>query len=106
LPDQDLSQYDIDDPAAADGTAGRLPSLFREVNDELMRFSLSSADGDGSIAVLCECGGPDCFAPLRLPAETYQLARSKPGRMVLKDGHQPDGAQIVVSVDGYVVAER
>jgi hypothetical protein len=83
----------------------RLSGLFREVNDEIVHLTRASARATGSIAILCECGDPECISQLRIPAGTYRLARSVPGRSLFKTGHQPDGAQVVAAVDGYVMAD-
>jgi hypothetical protein len=75
------------------------------VNDEIVRLTGTSTRANASIAILCECGDPECISQLRVPAGTYKLARGVPGRWLFKTGHEPDGAQVVAAVDGYVIAD-
>jgi hypothetical protein len=96
---------DKQNPVQVDRATDRLSALFREVNDEIVHLTRASARTNGSIAILCECGDPACIAQLRVPAGTYRLARGVPGRSLYKTGHEPDGAEIVAAVDGYVIAE-
>jgi hypothetical protein len=87
-------------------THERVPILFREVNEEIVRLAQHAANADGVFAVLCECGDPSCLAHIKISRESYRLAREAPERFVYRAGHEPDGVTVIASVDGYVVAEE
>jgi hypothetical protein len=40
--------------------AGLHEALFRQVNEQIRSLSEEASDGDGTIAVICECGDADC----------------------------------------------
>ena len=93
-------------PEKQDTAYERVPTLFREVNEEIVRLAQSSGSADGVFAVLCECGDPSCVAHVEISRELDRLARESTGRYVYSAGHQPDGASIIAAVDGYVVGEE
>jgi hypothetical protein len=70
--------------------ARRLPSFFREVNDEIMRLTAEMRRRDGLITLLCECGSPACHTQLQVTPAEYEAAR-RGGSPLVADGHE-DGA--------------
>ena len=60
--------------------------------------------GDDALPFLCECHDVTCRALVRLTGAEYAEVRSSPGRCVVADGH-PHGGRVVITGNGYVVAD-
>jgi hypothetical protein len=69
-----------------DGGGGpKLQALSRELNERLR--SLAHRNGrDGTLRLLCECGG--CGETIEVAADVYERALSTSGLLLIKHGHE------------------
>ena len=100
-------QYASESDGGGDGALLRRRALYRVVNDQIEQLGDRWDLLDGPLAVLCECGNPNCVARIELAKPVYGAIRGQPARFVLKAGHELPGVDRVVErVDGYVVTEN
>jgi hypothetical protein len=85
----------------------RVEAAFREANEKLRwRVGLSFA-GEATVPFICECGDERCTAAVRVPLETYDLARRDPRCFLIVPGHkQLDSERIVVEGEGFQIVEK
>jgi hypothetical protein len=90
-----------------DGAVLQRRALYRVVNVQIEQLGDRWDLLDGHLAVLCECGKPNCVARIELAKPVYDAIRRQPARFMLKAGHELPGVDRVVERrDGYVVTEK
>jgi hypothetical protein len=70
-------------------------ALFREVNTRICEIDSGFGTAGAGYHVLCECGRPDCFERLRVPASVYDGIRALDDRFVVATGHQREDETVV-----------
>lgn len=70
------------------GDSQKLQALSRELNERLQRLQrLAKQNGtDGRLRLLCECGR--CSETIDAATDVYEQARSTPGLLLIKQGHE------------------
>jgi hypothetical protein len=81
---------------------------FRAHNER--RAELEEAGGVGSeeeVPFVCECGNPDCTAPIEISIEVYERIHERDDRFVVKRGHvSPEVERVVDEAGRYLVVEK
>ena len=67
------------------GDSQKLQALTRELNERLQRLAEQNGS-NGTLRLLCECGG--CSDTIDVAADIYEEARSTPGVLLVKQGHE------------------
>jgi len=81
--------------------------LFGKVNEQIVGIREALLPEDGTIAVLCECGLPDCEERISVDVDEYVRVRDAPAWFaVLPDHVIPDLESVVAEHDGWVVVEK
>jgi hypothetical protein len=82
---------------------------FRAHNErrrELER-EITEVDLDAAVPFVCECGHPDCAAPIELSVDEYEEVHALPDRFVVRRGHElPRYERVVGEVGGYLIVEK
>jgi hypothetical protein len=103
-PPQVVSVQTADDPFSTPGLDRRF-SLWRAVNERIREVNAAFGTFADNFAVFCECGSPNCFERVEVPAKVYEDVLSGP-RSLVKAGHESPGHGVVVAESGsYVVIE-
>jgi hypothetical protein len=83
----------------------RNQSLFREINEQLRTLSLSR--NFAQLELVCECADDQCAERLSVPADEYELIRTRSDHFVISPGHQvPEIEETVGHFNGYLVVEK
>jgi len=81
--------------------------LFGKVNEQIMGVRDALMPEDGTVAVLCECGLPDCEERISVDVDDYVRVRDAPAWFaVLPDHVIPDLEDVVADHDGWVAIEK
>lgn len=81
--------------------------LFGKVNEQIVGIREALLPEDATIAVLCECGLPDCEERISVDVEEYVRVRDAPACFALRPDHViPDLEDVVAEHDGWVVVEK
>jgi hypothetical protein len=81
--------------------------LFGKVNEQIMGIREALLPEDGTVAVFCECGLPDCEERLSVDVDEYVGVRDAPAWFALLPDHViPDLEDVVAEHDGWVVVEK
>ena len=81
--------------------------LFGKVNEQIVGIREALLPEDGTIAVLCECGLPDCEERISVDVDEYARVRDAPAWFALRPDHViPDLEDVVAEHDGWVVVEK
>jgi hypothetical protein len=81
--------------------------LFGKVNEQIMGIREALLPEDGTVAVFCECGLPDCEERLSVDVDDYVGVRDAPAWFALLPDHViPDLEDVVAEHDGWVVVEK
>ena len=76
--------------------------VSRTVNEELAPLQVEDV-----LALLCECGRPNCHATISVSRNEYEQVRSQPTRFLVKSGHEIPEVETTVSASGaHVVIEK
>jgi hypothetical protein len=67
------------------GDSQELQALSRELNERLQRLAARNGS-NGTLHLLCECG--HCSETIDVSADVYEQARSTPGVLLVKQGHE------------------
>ena len=76
---------DTQSPTFDGGRSPKLQELSRELNERLRRLAQRNGT-DGTLRLLCECGR--CRETIEVAADVYEQARSTPGVLLIKQGHE------------------
>jgi hypothetical protein len=76
---------DTQSPTIDGGDSRKLQALSRELNERLRRLAEQNGS-HGTLRLLCECGR--CSETIDVAAHVYDQARSTPGVVLVKDGHE------------------
>jgi phosphate starvation-inducible protein PhoH len=76
----DTQQHHLDGSSSQ-----KLQAFSRELNERLYRIAQSNAP-DAILRLLCECG--HCGQQIEVEADAYERARTVPGRLLVKHGHE------------------
>ena len=88
---------------------GENEARFRDANEKIEDAALRLQPDMKTLPFVCECGRPDCFAPLRLTVAEYELARQSATFFVCLPGHQLIGKDLGREVeirDRFVIVEK
>ena len=86
---------------------GRNEALFRQVNEQINAVNASFGRVTRELAVVCECGDPQCVEQITLPLPDYEALRANPVYFVVKPGHQAaDLERVVARHDDYWIIEK
>jgi hypothetical protein len=81
--------------------------LFGKVNEQIMGIREALLPEDGSVAVFCECGLPDCEQRISVDIDEYGRVRDAPARFAVLPEHViPDLEYVVAEHDGWVAIEK
>jgi hypothetical protein len=81
--------------------------LFGKVNEQIMGIREALLPEDGTVAVFCECGLPDCEERISVDVDDYVQVRDAPARFALCPNHViPDLEDVLAEHDGWVVVEK
>jgi hypothetical protein len=85
----------------------RNENAFRALNESL-GASVHQGRPESELAgFVCECGNPDCDAPVRVPLPTYEAVRADAQLFILVTGHDaPDAEDVVAEREGYVIVRK
>jgi hypothetical protein len=87
----------------SDTAADDRRSSVRAVNESIRDM----AEANGQREFACECGDPECEAPVRMSVEEFDEVRRGVGRFLVHRDHAvPDGARRVRANDRFAVVER
>jgi hypothetical protein len=67
------------------GDSQKLRALRRELNERLQRLAAGNGS-NGTLHLLCECGR--CSETIDVADDVYEQARSTPGVLLVKQGHE------------------
>jgi hypothetical protein len=82
----------------------RNESLFREANE---RIKEAQEEDPTESEYLCECGDPDCTAPVSLTLREYEDVRREPTHFAILPGHEdPEIEKVVAWSERFVVVEK
>jgi hypothetical protein len=82
----------------------RNESLFREANE---RINEAQEEDPTESEYLCECGDPDCTAPVSLTLREYEDVRREPTHFAILPGHEdPEIEKVVAWSERFVVVEK
>lgn len=87
---------------------GHIESDARTAN-ELVSVDGEQANlaGHETLAVVCECGDPDCNAPLLMSVNEYEVIRAEPAQFAVIAGHEIlDCERVVTSHPSYLIVEK
>jgi hypothetical protein len=82
---------------------------FRAHNERRreLELEIGDADSDDAVPFVCECGLPDCAAPIELSIEEYEQVHAQPNRFIVRRGHElPRYERVVGEVGGYRIVEK
>ena len=86
---------------------GMNESLFRNVNEQLESLTVRFRDNATTLELVCECGDPECDAPLRVDRDEYERTRRNPVLFLVIPGHEiADVEEIVASGDGFDIVRK
>jgi len=81
----------------------RAEQMFADLNDALIAIHRETP----WTKFVCECSNPLCGDQVTLSPESLALIHSRPGRYVLRAGHQVDEVDTVIDqIDGLVIVEK
>jgi hypothetical protein len=81
-------------------------AVFREVNERLLRLTVSSADDRTLRPLLCECADLDCTEEIELTYAEYDALHAHPHRYAVAVGHDMPGEAVVSANARYAVVEK
>jgi len=94
-----------DKPSALERKLARNQMLFREVNEQIRRLSLSRRVAE--LDLVCECSSDQCRERLVVPVEEYELIRGRSDRFLVAPGHEDlNSEQPIGEYHGYVVVSK
>ncbi len=81
---------------------------FRAHNERRARLEeAGGVERDAEVPFVCECGNPDCTAPIEISVEQYERIHQRDDRFVIKRGHVfPDVERVVDEAGQYLVVEK
>jgi hypothetical protein len=81
----------------------RNEAVFREVNERIEELTRESE----SLALMCECGNPQCKEPLRLTVAEYERVRQEPTHFLVAPGHViPEIEAVVDGTERFEVVRK
>jgi hypothetical protein len=85
----------------------RNETLFREVNERIEQVNRDMVEPEGEADFLCECGDPECTAPVSLTLAEYEEVRGEATHFAIVPGHSDPSVEIVVAVnERFAVVEK
>ena len=86
---------------------GHNEALFREVNERIERVSEALQATTERLAILCECGDPECVERIEVALPEYERVRADSELFFVRSGHeQPDVEDIVEQHGEYDVVRK
>lgn len=81
----------------------RNEAVFREVNERIEELT---NEGE-SLALVCECGNPDCQEPLRVAIAEYERVRQEPTDFLVAPGHViPEIEKVVIGTERFDIVRK
>ena len=85
---------------------GKNEVLFRDVNERIKDINRDMGY-DEEADFICECGNPECAAPISLRLVEYEAVRAYPTRFAIFPGHEiRDVEDVVQQTDRFSVVEK
>ena len=82
-------------------------ALFRGVNEKVTAVKGELSDPGAPLEIVCECGREDCLEQVVVTLAEYERVRTAPTRFIVKQGHELNGVERVVTRTGrFVVIEK
>lgn len=87
---------------------GRNENEARAANEVVsVEGERANLTGPSTLAVLCECGDPDCHEPVVMSVDQYEEVRAEPAHFAVLAGHEIlDCERVVSRNDAYLIVEK
>ena len=90
-------------PESRNERIARNEASYRELNEAIH----SGSPAARRFQLICECGHPECTAPLNISADEYAAVRAHPRRFLVLAGHEiADAEEVVDRQPGYFVIQK
>ena len=76
--------------------------IFRAGNEAIVR----NVGDVPTLALICECGSPDCLDRIHVTPEEYEAVRAHPARFLVATGHEDENETVVDEFDRFGVIEK
>ena len=82
-------------------------SIFREVNEQVIRALPGAFGAEDYMQFVCECAQPSCTELIEMTRPQYETVRANGRRFAIRPGHETAGVERVVeSNERFEVVEK
>jgi hypothetical protein len=86
---------------------GENEAIFRSVNEEVSRLSVTFTAATNTMRIVCECGAQSCTVHIEITPEAYRQVREDATTFVVRPGHDfPEAETVIGKTDDYWIVQK